>query len=480
MPAKSCTARKRGVLILLWICCALGLRFAAKAQTVASQETHVPAPYTPQVWDIDWSYLHGSHRTADWSDKFHYVSLGQSHRSYFSANGQIRERGEYQDHPAFGAQPPDNGYLLQRYLLSGDLHVGQRFRTFAQLESGLIQGRDGGPRPGIDQDRLDLNQVFVDLTPWKRNDDRFTLRAGRQLVSLGSTRLVAIGAGLNVEQPFDGVRLSLKAFGGSAEALALRPTLIKTGVFDNEPNSAEELWGLYLSHPLTGRSSPNIDVYYLGLDHKQTRYTQGTGREQRETVGGRLWSHTPTWDYDFEYTGQFGRFRNGNIRAWGSGYHLGYTFQASRWHLHPELNGGFLSGDHNAKDGTLSTFNPLFPNGNYLGESILLGPYNLIITRPTLKADLSRNLTSNTNVEFLWREATQDGVYNIVGILTHAANGSTARYIGTQIQEELDYSFTRHLSGALVYEHFFAGQFLKRSPPGRSVNFISPQLMWNF
>ncbi len=407
----------------------------------------------------------------------HYIPLGNS--SFLSITGQVRERGEYQDHPAFGAQPADNGYLLQRYLFSSDLHLSEHFRTFIQLDSGLINGRDGGPRPGIDQDKLDFNQGLIDITPLRASDHSLTVRAGRQLISLGSTRLIATGAGLNVEQPFDGIRLMLHAGHWTGDGLAVRPAAVKSGIFDNEPNPAEELWGLYLSRALPPLHT-NFDLYYLGYDHKSVRYAQGTGREQRETIGARIWSHTPTWDYDFEYTAQFGRFKSGNIEAWGTGYHAGYTFHRTRFAPHPELDGGVLSGDHHVHDNTLSTFNPLFPNGNFLSQSILLGPYNLILVRPTFKTALTRKASTNTNVELLWRQATEDGVYNIAGILTHAPGKSSARFIGTQIQQEIDYAFSRHLSGSLAYEHFFAGEFLKQSPPGHSLNFISPQLTYNF
>ncbi len=453
--------------------CGASLRLAA--------QTGNPPSYTPQVWDMDWSYLaqpaaSGSSER-DWTDRFHYTSLGSN--SFLSITGQLRERGEYQDHPAFGAQPPDNGYLLQRYLFSSDLHLTELLRIFLQLDSGLVNGRDGGPRPAIDEDKLDFNQGFVDITPFGSSDHSLTMRAGRQLISLGSTRLIATGAGLNVEQPFDGFRLMLRAGQWSADGVAVRPTEVRTGIFDNEPDSAEELWGLYLSRALPPLRT-NVDLYYLGYDHKSVRYVQGTGREQRETIGARVWSHTPAWDYDFEYTAQFGRFNTGNIRAWGTGYHLGYTFNQVRFAPHPELDGGILSGDHNTHDNTLSTFNPLFPNGNFLSQSILLGPFNLILVRPTFKTALTRKVSTNTNVELLWRQATEDGVYNIAGILTHAPGNSTARFIGTQVQQEIDYAFSRHLSGSLAYEHFFAGEFLKQSPPGHSLNFISPQLTYNF
>lgn len=455
--------------------------FATFGSLRLAAQTMNPPPYTPLVWDVDWSYLaqpsapDSSDR--DQTDRFHFISLGSN--SFLSITGQIRERGEYQDQPAFGAQHPDNGYLLQRYLFSSDLHVSERFRTFIQLDSGLINGRDGGPRPGIDEDKLDFNQGFIDITPVKSSVHSLTVRAGRQLISFGSTRLIATGAGLNVEQPFDGVRVMLHAGKWTSDGLAVRPTVTKSGIFDNEPNPTEELWGLYLSRALPVLHT-NIDLYYLGFDHKSVRYAQGTGREQRETIGSRIWSRTPTWDYDFEYTDQFGRFSTGNIQAWGTGYHVGYTFQHTRFAPHPELDGGVLSGDHNVHDNTLSTFNPLFPNGNFLSQSILLGPFNLIIVRPTFKTALTRKASTNTNVELLWRQATEDGVYNIAGILTHAPGNSTARFIGIQIQQEVDYNFTRHLSGSLAYEHFFTGDFLKQSPPGHSLNFVSPQLTYNF
>lgn len=144
------------------------------------------------------------------------------------------------------------------------------------------------------------------------------------------------------------------------------------------------------------------------------------------------------------------------------------------------MDGGILSGDHQPGNGRLGTFNPLFPNGNYLSESILLGPSNLILTRPTLKLALTQRLSSNTNEEFLWRESKADGVYNIVGILTHPPSGSTRRYVGSQLQQQFTYTATRHLNLALTYEHFFIGGFLKQSPPNRSLNFLAPQITWNF
>ncbi len=75
------------------------------AQTIASGETHVPVPYTPQVWDIDWSYLANHRFRQDLTDDLHYIALGSDRSKYLSIAGQIRERGDYQDDPALDHVP---------------------------------------------------------------------------------------------------------------------------------------------------------------------------------------------------------------------------------------------------------------------------------------------------------------------------------------------------------------------------------------
>ncbi len=472
--------RLRGHRSLLWTFICVSVIFVAVHAVAQRGAAGAPPPYTPFVWDEDWSYLSEPTLRQDWSDNIRYVQLGDNAANYVSFGGQIRERGEYTDYPAWGAQPADNGYLQQRYILNADLHVGDLFRMFVQLSSGIEDGRDGGPRPGIDEDKADFNQTFIDVKPWHDGESSFNIRVGRQLVALGSTRLVAIGAGLNVQQPFDGFRLTLKTRAWTLEGLALRPTLIKTGVFDNEPNPAEEFWGIYATHKFPWLPHAIIDVYYLGIDHKSVIFFQGTGREQRESIGARIYARTPTWYYDYEYTQQFGWFGAGTISAWGLGTNSGYRFPQVRWTPRIELDAGVTSGDHNLHDNRLGTFNPLFPNGSYLSQSLLIGPYNVIIARPKLELDLTKSVSFQPNLEFLWRQSTFDGIYNIAGFPTHPGTASSARYVGGQIQAEIDWTANRHLSAALVYEHFFPGEFLKQTPPNKSVNFISPQLTYTF
>lgn len=237
---------------------------------------------------------------------------------------------------------------------------------------------------------------------------------------------------------------------------------------------------MYGTRALPSMRDLKLDLYYIGFDRKAWRYAQGSGHEQRATFGARLWKETPTGSWDWELTAQTGRFGAGSIRAWATGYRLNHRFAQTLWTPQVELDGGVTSGNRDLHDGKLGTFNPLFPNGAYLSESQLIGPYNVWIVRPKLLLNLSRKLTFSPNLEFLWRQSTEDGIYNIVGVLTHPVGSSDARFVGSQVQTSLAYAFTRHLNGTVTYEHFFPGAFLKQTPPDHAVNVVGPQVAYTF
>lgn len=120
-----------------------------------------PPAYRLNRADEDYNYLRDPARHTDVWDAIKYVPFNEPGRWYLSLGGEARERYEYFNHPKWGADPQDHGYLLQRYFLHGDVHMGECFRLFAQLQSSLESGREGGPRPA-DRDELDLHQAFLD------------------------------------------------------------------------------------------------------------------------------------------------------------------------------------------------------------------------------------------------------------------------------------------------------------------------------
>ena len=82
---------------------------------------------------------------------------------YASFGGEARESYERFGNAYFGLMPPNqNGYILQRYLFHSDVHFGSHFRICGELNSSFENGRVGGPRPVIDEDKLDLHQAFLE------------------------------------------------------------------------------------------------------------------------------------------------------------------------------------------------------------------------------------------------------------------------------------------------------------------------------
>src|SRR3954451_20364672 len=120
-----------------------------------------PPGYKSLRYEEDYRYLGDPSRRADLWDPIKYIPLGDDPEIYLSLGGEVRERGEYFSAPQFGVRGGGaDAYLLHRLLLSGDLHLGQDLRAFAQLGNHLEAGKDA-PLSQTDLDRFDLQQAFV-------------------------------------------------------------------------------------------------------------------------------------------------------------------------------------------------------------------------------------------------------------------------------------------------------------------------------
>ena len=151
----------------------------------------VSSNFPPMTYDENVRYLANSDCRTSLLAPIQYIPLGQNENNYLSFGFWIRERGEYVSNPNWSDQPSGNAYLMQRYFLHTDLHLGERFRFFGELASSLVNGRNAGPRPGLDEEKMYLHQGFFDLGLWKSGPNSLTLRAGRQEVALGSQLLVS-------------------------------------------------------------------------------------------------------------------------------------------------------------------------------------------------------------------------------------------------------------------------------------------------
>ncbi|MGH8502414.1 MAG: alginate export family protein [Gammaproteobacteria bacterium] len=405
-------------------------------------------------------------------DPFKYMPLTQAGETWFSLGGELRERYEYANNPAWGDDPQDpNGVFLQRYVLHGDLHVGPRLRFFGQLFSALESGRAGPPSP-IDENELDLQQAFVDLSAPLSDNSSATLRLGRQEMSYGSARLIDVREGPNVRRKFDGGRVLLRlGRRWYVDAIFVRPSEIEPGVFDDGMDHSQALWGAYtvgaLSWPPTG-----LDLYYLGYESEDAGFDQGVGDERRHTLGTRLWGERGQWDWNWELIYQWGRFAAGDLRAWSVGTDTGYTWQDPSWSPRLGVSANVASGDRDPADPDLQTFNPLFPRGNYFSELALLGPRNFFNLHPFITISPTDSLELTADADFFWRLERTDGIYTPSGRLLRPAGNSDARYVGTELSLNATWQVNPHLSATAIYAHFFPGRFIAETGASNDIDFV--------
>jgi len=418
----------------------------------------------PLRYDEDWSLLSDRDCKKEAFDEIKYVSLGLKDW-YLSVGGEIRYRYENYEDPAFGVGPETaSGYLLQRYLAHADWHLGSHFRIFSQFQSGLEEGRNGGPRP-TDKDVADLHQGFVDITDSSQN---LRLRIGRQEIEFGTGHLIGESEGLNIRRAFDGFRFTFKRGHWTWNATLSHPILVRPQTFDVPDHRQTECGAGFTK----GRERGGWSGYYIGLNRKQASFSGKTGQEVRETFGSRIWNVGDKFDYNADFILQSGTFGSGQILAGAISTNDGITLHKLRFEPRLGARFDYASGDQDQASKDLHTFNPLFPNPMYSSLSALLGPSNLTDVGPTIRLTLDSKTTISPEMPFYWRSSIHDGIYNFAGVLIRPGNLSTARFVGYQPGLVLDHSFSSHLSSTAAYFCFFTGQFLRETPPARGVGYF--------
>ncbi len=480
-----CSRSVRLVTTVFWLSLVLVVpgRISLRAQSTCPN----PPEYELLRQDEDYSYLRNDACKRDRWDALKYIHLGSSDDSFLTIGVEARERYEGFRNASWGVGPQDgNGYPLQRLTAYGDFHVSRHIRFFTQLTSDIEAGRNGGPRPVIDESKLWFQQAFTDITlskGTKGKENPLVMRLGRQEFYFGSGRLVDPRDGPNVRQAFDGIALILKKASWDVRSFATKPVLNGTGFFDAPPDSRTTFWGIYAVRPLSKIKGGNIDLYYLGLDRKQAVFDKGVGNESRHTIGTRFWGKRGGWDYNSEAILQLGAFGGGGLRAWANAHDTGYTFRSARFRPRIGTTASVTSGDDGNPRSPLGTFNPLFPTGYYYGQGTinLNGPTNLIWVGPQLRLQITKSVRVVVDDNTFWRTSLRDGIYGLATNLLVSGKDNRERYVGSQASVGVYWQFNRHLLLSAAYDHFFAGPFLvKASMPRRSVDYAAAWVTYKF
>jgi len=428
-------------------------------------------------YDEDYSQLRDS-SGRNLYNRVKFLPIDADKDYYLSFGGEIR--GEY------GGKVnedwiKDEGFnysLLQRYVLFTDLHLDRNLRFFAQLNSALENGSRYGASP-VDEDQLVVQNLFAEVRILNKLSSQLSMRVGRQEINYGSGRLVSVREGTTVRQYFTGAKFMYASPGFSLDAFVLEADEINAGIFDNKPSNQANLWGVYSN--LIVPKGGNFDFYYLGTRRDHAEFEEGIQKEIRHTLATRYWKNGGGFIYNLEAALQFGKFGNGNIGAWTTAIDIGYTFEKARFNPSINLRNDYISGDKEAGDGKLQTFNPLYPKGGYFGFNPLIGPANLIDLHPYLTLTMTRNLSVQADIVFNWRYSLHDGIYRPSGNFNTAGSLSDHRFIGTTYLLSADYRFNTYLSLSFGGQYFKVGDFIKDIVPlWANSTFFNTQISFKF
>ncbi|WP_157223741.1 alginate export family protein [Caulobacter sp. AP07] len=430
----------------------------------AAQAADPPA-FKPIRSDEDYSYLK-SRPVLEGGDRLRFLPLTEDGETYLTLGGEARLRVDSFDAPRFGLGGAQaDVYGLGRALFSADLHLGSRLRVYGEL--GLHRDIGKKDPPAIsDRDGLDAQVAFVDLTPDAAR--RWRLRLGRQEVSLNPTqRFVSVREGPNIRQSFDGLRVTRQTPGLRLEAFYLRPVVIQTGAFDDSRNADQRFYGVYASRPLN--KAVTLDLYAIALERDGVRFGGVRGDERRTSLGARLAGKRGAIDYEAEGMVQGGRFAGRDIRAWGGSLGGGYTL-ARAWSPRLGLRLDAGSGDSNASDGRLETFNPLFPKGAYFNETGLTSWSNLLAVRPSLGLAPRRDVSLEVSYLIRRRQTGDDAIYLQPSTPLAPVGADRSWAVGDAAQLDATWQVNRNLKLQAQLVHQSAGDAIQ-AVNGRAVDF---------
>jgi hypothetical protein len=390
----------------------------------------------------------------------------------WNLTGSIRQQYEHFTNEEWGDAPHDrDGYLLQRYMLRVERRWGSRVRAVVEIKTGIELGRVGGPRVP-DEDLFDLHQGYVEL-----RSGMMDLKVGRQELQFGSSRLVSV-RDLNVRQSFDAARATLARRAWRIDAFGSWPVSTRSGALDDATDRTRRLWGVYAVRH-SGRSGIGVDVYYLGYGRDAARFESVSGRERRHSIGTRLWGAATPIDYNVEAVGQWGAIQALRIRAWGVASDVGYRLPTAG-RLRVGLRADVSSGDRDASDTMLGTFNGLFASAAYFGLIATAGPANHMDLQPQVALEVHRGMAVTVGWLVFWRREVADGLYTWSGRLLRSAAGTDATFVGQSPSVTLAWTVSPHLSISGDVAAFTAGPFIRESGGGRTSTFIRTTVAWRF
>lgn len=403
---------------------------------------------------------------------------------------QARARGEMRqnmyDFDSSRSAVTDDTWLLHRLRLGLEwqpvewLHVtlqGQDVRESFSKRADIPNqnGAEG-------DDAFDLRLASVELG----NPKHLSVKLGRQVLSYGDERLVGPLEWLNFSRTFDAVKLHYQAPTWWVEAFTSSVVRIHESRFnlsdwgDNRDVRNQFFSGVYFSSQFLPFQT--TDLYAYQLHEESPTLTGGT---DYVTYGTRLKGDATKlrgWDYTLEFVGQAGQVGGRALRAYAHHLEGGYNWLKTTWKPRVALEYSYGSGDSNAGDGHVTTFQNLFPtNHPPYGFMDIFSWQNMHDVVLRLAAQPHAKVKTTLDFHSFWLANTGDAWYRANGT-TRLRNISpnASSHAGCEVDFTVNTKLTPHLDMLLGYSHFFAGAYLADTGASDDADFAYLMVTLNY
>jgi hypothetical protein len=329
-------------------------------------------------------------------------------------------------------------------------------------------------------DAFDLRLASLELGDPKH----LSLKLGRQVLSYGDERLVGPLEWLNFSRTFDAAKLHYQQDTWWLEAFTSSVVRIHESEFnvsdwlDNADARNQFFSGLYFSSQALPFQITELYLFHL---HEEA----AAGSTDHLTYGTR-WKGDPTkldgWDYTVELAGQTGQFVGQDLSAFASHLEAGYNWLGCAWKPRAALEYSYASGDGNAADGQVHTFQQLFPTGHppygFMDTFAWQNMHNLVLH---LTAQPHQKIKTTLDFHAFWLDDTADAWYRANGVTTvRPITPSASNYAGSEIDFTIGSKVTKHLDVLLGYSHFFAGAYLEDTGASSDADFAYLMVTLNY
>jgi len=401
-------------------------------------------------------------------------SIGSFFKRTVTFTGQERLRVESTRGSYFSATTAD-AYALTRTRLGMGFEPVSWLRVYGEAADDRAYFYKTTP-PSTINDPFDLRQGYIEAGALEGNGVR--VRVGRQDVTVGSGRLVAVGDWSNDAKTFDIARGTITSGFANVEVLAGSPVLLDTTRFDRH-KPGEHFYVAYstLKKLLPGGS---LEPYFMAKTQDGTDAVKSKdghlGNADTLYAGARLIGKLP-WRFDYHAEGvrEAGNYSNDVVNAWGYVAGGGWTVSDADWMPHVSSDFVWASGDDGKKDGFHEAFDCMYglnqPLNSMTGQ---VSWKNIQDWRAGMDFLPMRKLKIKIDFRDYWLATLADGLYNSSGTRTVFDAKATSKHVGEGVDSQFIWTLNVKTTVVLGFGNLVRGQYLKEA--GKTTGFVYPSI----